>query len=68
MLHDLPDVQVWISFAGFENSVEDGKTQLEKTLNARMLFDRAYQYLKGQDLKAERVVLLEAWKSMEVRL
>lgn len=32
---------------------------------AREVFGRGYEYLRNQELKEERVVLLEAWKSFE---
>ncbi len=53
-------VKVWISFAQFEGS-EIGKG-IE---SARSIFERAYNQLKSEGLKEERVLLLDAWRVYE---
>ncbi|GAO48982.1 pre-mRNA-splicing factor Clf1 [Saitoella complicata NRRL Y-17804] len=74
-------VKVWISFAEFEVSVpgegqegqeeedEDEEVQRPATEeakeNARAVFKRALEHLRQRDLKEDRVILLEAWKSFE---
>jgi len=53
-------VKVWISHAQFEGT-EIGRGVAE----ARKLFERAYLQLKGEGLKEERVLLLDAWRVFE---
>ena len=53
-------VKVWISFAQFEGS-EIGKG----VESARSIFERAYNQLKSEGLKEERVLLLDAWRVYE---
>lgn len=53
-------VKVWISFAQFEGT-EIGKGVEE----ARNIFQRAYDRLKEEGLKEERVLLLDAWRMFE---
>lgn len=54
-------VKVWISYATFEaNSAVGGGAA-----DARSIFRKAYGVLKEQELKEERVVLLEAWRDIE---
>ena len=53
-------VKVWISYAQFEGT-EIGRGIEE----ARQVFDRAYQQLKEEGLKEERVLLLDAWRVFE---
>eukprot|EP00978_Attheya_sp_CCMP212_P005345 scaffold11961_cov44-Attheya_sp.AAC.1 len=53
-------VKVWISFAQFEG------TEIGAGLEAaRSTFERAYDQLKVQGLKEERVLLLDAWRVFE---
>jgi len=53
-------VKVWISFAQFEGTpVGNG---MEK---ARSTFQKAYDQLKTEGLKEERVLLLDAWRVFE---
>jgi len=53
-------VKVWISFAQFEGtSVGRGPE------SARSVFQRAYDCLRDEGLKEERVLLLDAWRSFE---
>lgn len=63
-------VKVWISYAHFEinadeEELEDGAVSEAAKERAREVFRRAYEELKRQGLKEERVVLLNAWKSFE---
>jgi crooked neck len=53
-------VKVWISFAKFEATDIGNGVQA-----ARSLFNMAYDQLKEQGLKEERVLLLEAWRGVE---
>lgn len=53
-------VKVWISFAQFEG------TEIGKGVEAaRAIFGRAYEQLRQEDLKEERVLLLDAWRVFE---
>eukprot|EP00541_Cyclophora_tenuis_P019239 CAMPEP_0116554878 /NCGR_PEP_ID=MMETSP0397-20121206/7830_1 /TAXON_ID=216820 /ORGANISM="Cyclophora tenuis, Strain ECT3854" /LENGTH=208 /DNA_ID=CAMNT_0004080075 /DNA_START=310 /DNA_END=936 /DNA_ORIENTATION=+ len=53
-------VKVWISFAQFEGS-EIGRGIAE----ARSTFKKAYDQLKAEEAKEERVLLLDAWRVFE---
>lgn len=63
-------VKVWIAMAQFEleyssystESKEDEPTALEAS---RAVFQQAYEVLKAQGLKEERLLLLEAWRDVE---
>jgi len=56
-------VKVWISYAQFEGNTPP---PLGKGIEqARTIFQQAYDQLKTQNLKEERVLLLDAWRSME---
>lgn len=53
-------VKVWISFGQFEG------TDVGRGVDAaRSIFDRAYDKLKSDGLKEERVLLLDAWRVFE---
>lgn len=69
LLKKTDHVKVWISYAHFEiNADESGDEENvseEAKSRARKVFERAYASLKEKDLKEERVVLLNAWKSFE---
>ncbi|KAG8533229.1 NineTeen Complex (NTC) component [Bacidia gigantensis] len=71
-------VKVWISYAQFEVNVDDGEEVVEvddgdeerpvsdaAKSRARAVFRRADKTMKEKELKEERVVLLNAWKSFE---
>ncbi|GJJ69618.1 crooked neck [Entomortierella parvispora] len=61
LLERTAHVKVWISWAHFEASVpHEGRT-----VAARDVFKKASQKMKEQELKEERVILLEAWKEFE---
>ncbi|QSL64131.1 hypothetical protein MERGE_000286 [Pneumocystis wakefieldiae] len=68
LLEKTQHVKVWISFAHFEFSVpDDSNNDSEYSKErARNVFQRAYKSLKEQNLKEERVILLEAWKQFEI--
>mmetsp|Transcript_32023 Transcript_32023/g.38957 ORF Transcript_32023/g.38957 Transcript_32023/m.38957 type:complete len:714 (+) Transcript_32023:141-2282(+) len=56
-------VKVWISFAQFEGTVAvGGEGGLQ---SCRKIFQRAYQQLKEEGMKEERVLLLDAWRVLE---
>ncbi|KAF2266869.1 TPR-like protein [Lojkania enalia] len=66
-------VKVWISWAQFEIGVPDAEEEgdeerlisEEAKSRARKVFERAHQTMKENELKEERVALLNAWKSFE---
>merc|ERR1711966_404066 len=60
LLEKTGHVKVWISYAQFEGT-EIGRGIEE----AQQVFDRAYQQLKEEGLKEERVLLLDAWRVFE---
>mmetsp|Transcript_17721 Transcript_17721/g.26883 ORF Transcript_17721/g.26883 Transcript_17721/m.26883 type:complete len:692 (-) Transcript_17721:3304-5379(-) len=53
-------VKAWISYAQFEGS-DYGKG----STTARLVFEKAYNSLKEDNLKEERVLLLDAWRVFE---
>ena len=57
LLDKTSHVKVWISFAQFEG--------LHDTNAARAVFQKAYDALKQEKLKEERVLLLDAWRVFE---
>jgi len=57
-------VKVWISYAQFELMEGDTENNTNITV-ARSIFSKAYDSLKQQGLKEERVVLLTAWREAE---
>lgn len=73
LLRKTDHVKVWISYAHFEINVPDADTEededapvsAEAKTRARKVFERAYKVFKDQELKEERVALLQAWKSFE---
>ena len=58
LLQRTSHVKVWISFGQFE-ALQSGIIQ------ARQVFQRGYDALKEQELKEERVMLLESWREAE---
>ncbi|KAF7519568.1 hypothetical protein G7054_g13045 [Neopestalotiopsis clavispora] len=78
LLDKTDHVKVWISYAHFElnipDAIQDGgadgdteePTKSEEAKDrARKVFDRAHKRMKDQDLKEERVSLLNSWLSFE---
>jgi crooked neck len=63
LLNRTDHVKVWISYANFEASVDD--EEVDSVGNARKIFQEGYDTLKKNNLKEERVVLLESWKEFE---
>jgi len=55
-------IQVWLSYAQFELSVDDG----DAVRKSRAVFQQANTAMKEADEKEERLMLLEAWKEFEV--
>mmetsp|Transcript_46950 Transcript_46950/g.92422 ORF Transcript_46950/g.92422 Transcript_46950/m.92422 type:complete len:684 (-) Transcript_46950:136-2187(-) len=51
-------VKVWISRAQFESNIKE----VDK---ARAVFEEADEYFKGEGLKEERLMLVEAWRDFE---
>jgi len=60
LLEKTSHVKVWISYAQFEAG-EIGEGMPE----ARTILDKAYNELKEDGLKEERVLLLDAWRALE---
>ena len=54
-------VKVWVSYAQFEESIGNPDS-------ARAIYEKGYKTLVGDDLKEERVVLVDAWKEFEERV
>lgn len=75
LLEKTSHVKVWTSFAQFEASVPDDDVEDEdedetslsdaSKQRVRAVFERGYKAMKEQDLKEERVTLLNAWKAFE---
>jgi crooked neck len=60
LLERTSHVKVWISYAQFE------ATEIGQGMStARTVFEKAYDQLKEQGLKEERVLLLDAWRVLE---
>jgi crooked neck len=60
LLDKTSHVKVWISYAQFEaGEIGEG---MAKT---RTILDKAYNELKEEGLKEERVLLLDAWRDLE---
>lgn len=62
LLERTSHVKVWIAYAQFEASTVGGGG----IDAARTICKDGYDVLKSQELKEERVLLLEAWREMEV--
>lgn len=64
-------VKVWINYAKFEMNVPEAEAEEETAVSeeakvrVRKVFKRAHDIFKEQELKEERVELLNAWKSFE---
>lgn len=54
-------VKVWISFAKFEEDIDNVE-------GVRKVFEEAYLALKNAENKQERVMLIESWRDYEVAL
>ncbi|RYP66966.1 hypothetical protein DL769_005882 [Monosporascus sp. CRB-8-3] len=77
LLEKTGHVKVWISYAHFEINVqgedeeagdepeEDRPISEKAKARARRIFERAHKSMKENDLKEERVSLLNAWLSFE---
>ena len=61
LLEKTRHVKVWLSYAKFEIEIEE----YEKS---RDIFDRAYKYFKENNLKEERLMILENWIKSEEQL
>lgn len=60
LLERTSHVKVWISFAQFEGTPIG--LGMEK---AREVFQKAYDFFKKENLKEERVLVLDAWRALE---
>jgi crooked neck len=58
LLEKTSHLKVWISFGQFEGAYATVR-------KAREVFERGYGILRDQELKEERVLLLEAWRAVE---
>lgn len=56
-------LKVWVSYANFEAT----RATSDALSTARIVLVRAYEALKAQGLVTERILLLEAWKEVELR-
>jgi crooked neck len=74
LLEKTDHVKVWISYAHFEINIpedeeeegdEEQPVSEEAKARARKVFERAHKSMREQDLKEERVSLLNAWLSFE---
>jgi len=59
LLERTKHVKVWMSYALYEGGREGGMG------GARAVFQRGYAHLKEQELKEERLLLLDAWRALE---
>ena len=74
LLNKTTHVKVWISYAQFECNLitmNDSNTNLneiteESKLLVRNVLKRGYELLKSQNLKEERILLLENWRNIEI--
>ena len=57
-------LQVWISYANFELSIQSENG--ENVKNARKVYSDGNKSLKNNNVKEERLMLLESWQEMEV--
>lgn len=64
LLEKTDHVKAWTSFAAFELQII-GADEDERVERARNVFQQAYEHYKQQELKEERVALLEEWSAME---
>lgn len=74
LLSKTSHVKVWISFGQFEASTlgegeETCPDDVASDVLAKMrdVFTRGYNLLKSQDLKEERLILLQAWRDAEAK-
>lgn len=75
LLERTEHVRVWITYAQFEMNAPDEETETgtanddsisdSAKARARAVFERAYKLFRDQDLKEERVSLLQAWHAFE---
>lgn len=63
LLERTEHIKVWVSYANFESSLPDA----DALPRARSVLERAYESLRMQGLVTERLLLLEAWRELEVR-
>lgn len=56
-------IKVWVSYATFEASVPEDDNSMNR---ARQVLQRAYDHFKEANLLAERLLLMEAWRELEV--
>jgi crooked neck len=64
LLNRTSHVKVWISYAQFEAN-QSVSPDIGDIIKARIVFNKAYDLLKQQNLKEERVLLLTSWRECE---
>ncbi|XP_069579784.1 crooked neck-like protein 1 isoform X2 [Brachyistius frenatus] len=62
LLQRTQHVKVWISYAKFELSIDDGGDRLQK---CRQIFEEANKGMRSCEEKEERLMLLESWRDYE---
>eukprot|EP01035_Chromulina_nebulosa_P020731 gene20731-26879_t len=71
LLDKTAHVKVWISYAQFEYDLmveeENDDSKLIYLENIRNIFNNGYKLLKDKGLKEERIILLEAWRDIEMK-
>ncbi|XP_022335199.2 crooked neck-like protein 1 [Crassostrea virginica] len=63
LLERTQHVKVWISYANFELSIQSENG--ENVKNARKVYSDGNKSLKNNNVKEERLMLLESWQEME---
>ncbi|XP_075872014.1 crooked neck-like protein 1 isoform X2 [Nelusetta ayraudi] len=61
LLQRTQHVKVWISYAKFELSVDDG----ERLQKSRQIYEEANKSMRSCEEKEERLMLLESWRDFE---
>lgn len=61
-------LKIWVSYANMEVSIPgDVETEGDGLVRARALLQRGYEHFKSRQASTERLVLLEAWKELELQ-
>ncbi|XP_075225351.1 pre-mRNA splicing factor crn [Lycorma delicatula] len=60
-------VKVWMSYAQFEMSVGSAEEDIDNIVLARRVYERGNNALRASGEKEERVMLLEAWRELEMK-
>ena len=59
-------LKIWVSYANMEIAIEHNEPDLGIS-KSRQILQRAYDHFKVSQLNTERLVLLEAWKEIEMQ-